>query len=72
MTVISLVAVALVASVILANVLLHRNGGKKQNHPLTGSLDRRMRLFTRGVPTFSRKPPVTADSYQLENDEQVV
>lgn len=69
--VISLVAVALVASVMLANVLLHRTGKKKQDHPLTGSLDRRMRLFTRGVPNFSRKP-ADAASYQLEQDDQVV
>ncbi|CAJ1952819.1 unnamed protein product [Cylindrotheca closterium] len=71
-TVISLVAVALVAAVILANVMLHRKSKKKPDHALTGSLDRRMRLFTRGVPNFSKKKPVDASSYQLEQDDQVV
>lgn len=68
MTVISLVALAIVASVILANVVLHRKGKKKADHPLTGSLERRMRLFTRGVPTKQ----VEASAYQLEQDDQVV
>ena len=72
MTIIALVVAALVASVILANVLLHRKGGKKSDHPLTGSLERRMRLFTRGVPNFAKRAPVDASAYQLEQEGEVV
>jgi hypothetical protein len=64
---------ALVASVIIANVLLHRRNSKNNSdHALRGSLEKRMRLFSRGCPENPREKPADPSAYQLEDDGQLV
>eukprot|EP00980_Cylindrotheca_fusiformis_P003485 scaffold781_cov132-Cylindrotheca_fusiformis.AAC.4 len=68
-----IVLAALLASVVIANVLLHRRPRSNgDDHPLTGALERRMQLFTRGIPKMRWRKPADPSSYQLEQDSTIV
>jgi hypothetical protein len=68
-----LVLAALVASVVIANALLHRrNRTTVSDHALAGSLEKRMRLFARGVPKRPLPKPTDPAAYQLEQDNVMV